>query len=333
VWGFYIKLLVGVAGLAILVHFGAIDPSVLMQGMERPGLLAIATGCLLATVPLAAARWWMLLNGLSFRVGFGWSLKTTFISLFFHTFLPGAYGGDFVRVAIAYRVTRSGLNRVVFSVLTDRLTGLIALLLLSFAVVPFLPRVYAERVEIVAAVALVCGVIGLAVLLFAGDAFKAQLAHLPGAVGRTLAHICGEMLMALRAFLARPMVLVAAILLSVIQYAFVLAAMIVLGKAMHFDGLSLAGYVIAGTWSLVANAIPLTPGGLGIGEAAFGRLASLLAAGGTGYGTVFLAMRVLSIGVGVLGVLPWLLSRSDLKSGITAVRRAEMAERSAEAAE
>lgn len=328
-WG---KLLVGIAGLFLLFRYGAIDLNVLMQAATRPDLLAVAFVCLLVTVPLAAVRWWMLLRGLAFELGFRWSVNTTLVSLFFHTFLPGAYGGDIVRIAIAYRLVGSGLNRLTFSVLIDRLTGLIALLMLSFAVVPILPKAYAEWVGGVAIAALVVGAIGLTILITAGQKVASLLARLPGAVGRTLSLICREVLAALYAYLSRPALLLAAVLISVVQYAFVIAALFVLGTAMKIEGLSISGYIVAGTWSLVANAVPLTPGGLGVGEAAFGQLASLLAGGGESYSTAFLAMRVLSIGIGVIGVLPWLLSRTDLKSAVAALRRSDAGNRQVQAA-
>lgn len=329
-WG---KLLIGVVGLWLLFRYGAIDLTVLMKAASRPDLLAIAFACLLVTVPLAAVRWWLLLRGLAFGVGFRWTVNTTLVSLFFHTFLPGAYGGDIVRIAIAYRLVRSGLNRLTFSVLIDRLTGLIALLMLSFAVVPVLPVAYAEWVGGIAVAALIVGVVGLTILLTAGQKVVGLLARLPGSVGRTLSHICREVLAALHAYLSRPSLLGAAIVISVVQYAFVIAALFVLGMAMNIESLPVSGYIVAGTWSLVANAVPLTPGGLGVGEAAFGQVASLLAGGGEGYSTVFLAMRVLSIGIGMLGVLPWLLSRVDLNSAIAALRRRDMGNRPAQAAE
>ena len=265
--GFLVKLVIGVVGLIILWKFGSIDFAVLARAADHPGLLAIAFLCLLATVPIAAFRWWLLLRGLRFEAGFSWTLSTTFISLFFHTFLPGAHGGDLVRVAMAYRATGEGLNRLTFSVITDRLTGLIALLLLGLGTLPVLPGNYANRLAWIAAIAI--GVLAAAIVIAVstGDLFASMFAKLPDPVGPVLAHIVRELVGALRAYLAQPLLLAVAIVISVAQYTLVLAALGVLGRAMRFEGLSWSAYVIAGAWSLVANSLPVTPGGIGVGEA------------------------------------------------------------------
>ena len=101
---------------------------------------------MVATVPISAFRWWVLLRGLAFRLSLTWSISTSFVSIFFSTFLPGAYGGDLVRLAIAVRAAGKGtLNRLTFSVIADRLAGLMALLILAVALVPLLPADLAER--------------------------------------------------------------------------------------------------------------------------------------------------------------------------------------------
>ena len=77
---FLIKLFIGIVGLIILWKFGSIDLAVLSGAADRPDLLVIAFLCLLATVPLAAFRWWMLLRGLQFRPSFTWA--TACLSVF-----------------------------------------------------------------------------------------------------------------------------------------------------------------------------------------------------------------------------------------------------------
>lgn len=318
------KLIVGIVALVILVKFGSIDLTVLMRAADRPGLLVIAFLCLLATVPIAALRWWMLLRGLQFSFTLPWAMSTTFVSLFFHTFLPGAYGGDLVRLAMAYRAAGSRLNHLTFSVVIDRLTGLIALMILGLAMLPALPAAYANRFEWVAAVAVATGVAGLVVALRSGDLLARLVERLPAPVGPALARIVREMVAAIRVYLAQPGLLCSVIAISLLQYTLILSALIVLGKAMQFDGLSLPGYVIAGVWSLVANSLPITPGGIGVGEAAFAHVAGALAtsSAGTGFGTVFLAMRVLSITIGIVGLLPWVFRRMDLRRGLAAMKTA-----------
>lgn len=333
--GYAIKLVIGIAGLVILERFGLIDLNVLVKAVDRPELLGIAFLFLLVTVPLAAWRWSMLLNGLNFNSTFRWSLKTTFISMFFHTFLPGAYGGDFVRLAIAYRATGSGLNRLAFSILLDRLTGLAALLVLGLMVLPVLPVEYADRFTWIVGIAVAGGIAAVSLGLLAGERLERLLRRLPKPVGPMTAHIVSELVGALRAYASRPAVVGRALLLSLVQYVFVLGSLVVLGDAMRIEGLSLAGYVVAGAWSLVANALPITPGGLGVGEAVFAKIATELAAFSLSqsFGSVFLAMRVLSIVISVIGILPFSLNRGAILEDITSLRAGTLPGQSTKSAE
>ncbi|MBN9089616.1 MAG: flippase-like domain-containing protein [Reyranella sp.] len=329
--GFLIKLGIGVVGLLLLLYFGSIDLAVLGKAFHRPDFLLLAFLCLLATIPMGAWRWWMLLRGLQFRVAFTWAQNITFISLFFHTFLPGAQGGDLVRVAMAYRAAGGEFSRVMFSVVVDRLTGLTALLVLGLTTLPLLPSAYSHRLIWVAAIAVAAGAIGVFLgLRFSGTIVR-LVGRLPAPVGPAAAAVIGEFAVALQAYAARPLIIVVAVLISIVQYGLVLAALMLLGNAMEFRGLSFSGYIIAGAWSLVANGLPITPGGIGVGEAAFGQVASALASpgSGTGFGTIFLAMRVLTIVLGVIAVVPWLMYRNDVRAGLTLVRSADRHEKQA----
>ncbi len=321
--GLFIKLAIGVAGIVLLVKYGSIDLGMLMKAANRPGLLALAFLCILATVPIAAWRWWLLLRGLQFQFTFPWAVNATFISLFFHTFLPGAYGGDLVRLALAYRSAGGRLSRLTFSVVVDRLSGLLALLALGLVMLPALPPAYASRLQWVAAIGVAAGVAGLVVALKSGDWVARLLGRLPTPVGPALATVVSELVAALRAYWTQPGRLGATVAISIGQYFLILSALFLLGHAMGFEDLPWTGYVIAGICSVLANSLPITPGGIGVGEAAFAHVALIFISspsGDLGYGTVFLAMRLLSVIIGIGGVLPWLLNRMDLRRGIADIR-------------
>lgn len=313
-----LRLGLGGAALAALGYSGALGTQGLSAAAARPDLLVAAFLALLATVPLAGFRWWLLLRGLQFRLGAGWAVSTTFIGTLCNTFLPGAYGGDLVRVGLAYRAEGAGLNRIAVSVLVDRLSGLVALLGLGLALLPALPGAPQGRLAAIAAGALLVGAAGIAIGLAFAAPITALLARLPGRVGTLASHIAREVFAALRAYVRRPAVPVLAVAISAVQYVLVLLAIIAVGRAMAFDALSAPGYAVAGVWSLVANAIPITPGGIGVGEAAFAQAARLLEAAPSGapYATVFLAQRVLSALVGALGVIPLVLLRPDLRGSV-----------------
>jgi hypothetical protein len=224
-------------------------------------------------------------------------------------------------LALAYRSVGSGLSQLTFSVLVDRLAGLVSLLILGLLMVPALPPSYASRFGGVVAAVFAVGVVGLIITLNSGDWLARLLGRLPRPVGPALARVVRELLTALKVYWTQPGRLCAALAISVGQYLLVLLALFLLGQAMGFTTLSWIGYGIAGVWSIAANSLPITPGGIGVGEAAFAHVAMALTypSADISYGTVFLAMRVLTVVIGIGGVLPWLLNRVDLRSGIAAI--------------
>jgi uncharacterized membrane protein YbhN (UPF0104 family) len=227
-----------------------------------------------------------------------------------------------VRVVLAYRAARRGLSQLTFTVVVDRLAGVTALVLLGLCVLPTLPPRFHEPVYLIPlAAASVAVLVGVGAAALWGERIASLLARLPKPVGARLAHAAREVLAGFRVYAHRWPTLIWALMLAILQFILVLSSIAVLGIAMSFNSLSVAGYMVAGASSIIANALPLTPGGLGVGEAAFGQIAALLEAvpSGASYANVFLAMRILTILIGVLGLLPFLAQRGDLIGGTASV--------------
>ena len=235
-----------------------------MKGIEkalgRPDMLVIAFFVLLSTIPIGALRWHLLLRGVGFSFDYKWTLRTTFIGQFFHTFLPGAYGGDLVRATLAYKKAEFGLSRITFSLIIDRITGLFALLILGFAGLSSLPEAYRGTVHLFMIAGCIGIVGGILVVFLFSNRIETLVKPLNGRISGRFAHVVIEVLYALRAYLKRWQILVYASLLSVLQFLLVIIALMCVGISMEFAALSNMSYIISGIWSLVANALPITPG-------------------------------------------------------------------------
>jgi len=102
-----------------------------------------------------------------------------------------------------------------------------------------------------------------------------------------------------------------AMLLSMVIVGCAVGPIVLIAEAMpfaspNFVSPSAADYGIAGLYALIANSLPVTPGGLGIGEGAFASALVMLApqAAHAAYGTIFLAFRC----VFILSTLPGLVA-------------------------
>jgi glycosyltransferase 2 family protein len=101
--------------------------------VAKPSWLAAGWGLAGVVSFLCALRWRIFLNMLGLRVGFWQTVLVTLVGQFFDTFVVGVVGGDIVRIAML--VGRGyGKSVSVFSVILDRLSGTVGLLVIS----PFL---------------------------------------------------------------------------------------------------------------------------------------------------------------------------------------------------
>lgn len=98
--------------------------------------LAVLVGAL--SIFINAVRWQILLKYLGYKYDLKLLSKLTFMSLFFNIYLPGGVIGDVARVAIlpgqksSKEERNAHLTKVAASVVTDRVAGMVGLMLLAF---------------------------------------------------------------------------------------------------------------------------------------------------------------------------------------------------------
>jgi uncharacterized membrane protein YbhN (UPF0104 family) len=139
-------------------------------------LAAIATYALFQ-LPLSSTRWRWLATPLGFTAPWTRYLKLYYVGLFFNLFLPTSMGGDVVR---AWSLADEPRRRVaaMLSVVSDRISGLIALVLLASIAAAV------DRGSLPANLRLLVG--GLTVAMFTGLALLPYLARFSNKL-RTLA--------------------------------------------------------------------------------------------------------------------------------------------------
>ncbi len=100
------------------------------------GLLLSAWALFLVGVVIRVFRWRALLHGLGLRPPFLLLLKLYLVGGFFNSFLPSGFGGDVVRVLELGRDAEDR-SAALGTVVVDRLTGILSLLVLGLIVLPF----------------------------------------------------------------------------------------------------------------------------------------------------------------------------------------------------
>jgi uncharacterized membrane protein YbhN (UPF0104 family) len=310
----------GLALLAALVFWGQIDLKVLLGLTAAPWAVVTCLALLFLALPVAALRWSILLRALGVSISFVNLFHFVAIGVLTNVLLLGSAGGDAIRGIYAWRaIGRSG-GRVAVSILADRLFSLLGVLFTSLVFSLFywhrmqqVPALAALGTSIVAA-AVAC-VIGACVLFAAPSLTRPLevwlLRWLPAA---GLFVQVRAVILALR---TNPLSLLVAFVLALVTQILTVFAVLALAEAIKIGTLSAADYMFAVPLTLVVNALPLTPSGLGVGEAAFDQICRWLepTPSGAAYSSIFFAFRVVSTLTCIPGLISLVVYRNAANSG------------------
>jgi glycosyltransferase 2 family protein len=299
------RIAAGVALLAALFYFRLIDLDELRKALAHPGLLVLAAVACLATIPIAGLRWHILLRSQGLVLHVWQTIRIVAMGAFFATFLPGSAGGDIVRGVYIYQASHGRRTGALLSIFIDRLIGVTAFVL--FGMVATLTRPWASYGALEYGIfALTALFLAAIVMLFlVGHRIAQLLNHVLVGRSRRFAWIIDDAGEALHQYSRAWPSTALALAISLTIVFLVAFAVVSIAKATQFGGLTMVEYGIAGVYAMIANSLPFTPGGLGIGEGAFASACVALepTTSGTPYGTIFLVFRC----VAVISTLPGLV--------------------------
>ena len=302
-----LRVAIAVALLFYLGWSGAISLNALRHLSSGWPLVIVALVLLGATVVGNAIRLRMLMQAGRLRLSLPSSLRLTLIGMFFNSCLPGAIGGDVVKIYYATDGNRGRRTEVVTMILLDRVIGMLAMLLWPVLALPLFARFISGQAVLqgllwAAALTAFAIVAALVVAATAGNSRLLLFVYRRFPLGSYAERVVET----IRSFRDAPGKLFGALLLSLLMHTFAIGAALALAAALNPAGFTwLISLLIP--LGFLANTLPLTPGGLGVGEAAFTKLFGLI--GLTGGAEVLLAWRLLTILIGLLGLVYYLEGR------------------------
>jgi len=304
------KLLFGIArpalalaALAWLYQSGAISLG-LLKGLLVNWPLSVAAVTIFAISGVVSAwRFCILLRPKGHELSLFDSVRLTFIGLFFNICLPGGAGGDATRIYYASIGNSGWRTELATIVLLDRVAGLFGLFLWPVLAALFYRDLLFRAptiLHLILAAALACVVTIVGMLLMMNQSFRHSgmcewaFRRLP--MGRKLEDVVET----LHGYRRHRSALVYATLASLLIHTCSSVVMLLAAEAIDPTHFSWSIALLA-PLGFLANALPVTPGGLGVGEAAFASLFHM--AGLPGGPPLMLAWR----GVTLLGSLAGLI--------------------------
>lgn len=310
------RLAIGIAVLTALYYFGYLDLRVLAPLGRTPWTIAAAASLLLITLPIASWRWAIVLRALSVAVPLPPLFRIVCISTFVSQISFGPGSADAVRGIYAWRILRGATGRIAVSILVDRGLGLLALLALAATTTTLRWRRVGAvpELKLLAVSLLVClagGLVAGAILLAAPLALPMHSPRLQR--HQRLARFLRQIRDVLLAFRKKLGALVGSACLSFIIHVLSIVSFLIVARGMPVGDVSLLDVAVAAPLAMVANILPFTPGGLGIGEAAFDQICRWLApaAASAPYASLFFAFRAISLVVLIPGAVAFVMHRHD----------------------
>lgn len=252
---------------------------------------------------MEALRLGLLCRSQQAQLGFWHGLRLVLLSVFFNFFVPGGTGGDVAKMYyLAADNPGKGLELAVV-VFVDRVTGLFGLIItltvLALINTPLVSDYPLIRWLLGMLAVVLTGLGGTVFLISSGTFRKSRfIRYIRGKL--PFWHHVGRIAEAVRAFRGHKAALLVAVVISlmgngVMVLMFLLAASVFMPDA---PGTVVSFLAVLG---MFANVVPLTPGGLGVGEAAFEGLFSLL--GIPAGAMLMVSWRLGMLPLGLLGAL------------------------------
>ncbi len=218
-----------------------------------------------------AVRWVLLLRSRSIRLNHLEAFRYLMMGKFFNLAVPGYFSEDVVRGLYLIRSGGSASrSKVVFSLVVDRLAGIVSLLLICTAGLLMRPAVLADRRLAVMLGISLAGIAGTyGAVLFVRLRPQTPALVLRGAALLRL-HVAVDKLYAEARFYSTRLRLQAVVLaISLFNQLLMIWGYALFGQTLNMASVRAADYLTFVPLGVLATMIPIAPVGLGVGHVAF----------------------------------------------------------------
>jgi hypothetical protein len=295
------RFAIGAGLLVYLAKSGIVDFRALSKLFTAWPITFAAVTLLLIDSALMSVRlsWLFRPQGLNLR--FGTSLKLSLVGFFFATFLPGAAGGDLSKLFYTTRGNGGRRIEIMTVVLLDRAIGLFSLLLLPLIFVPMFSQSLRSE-SALRSVLLAVALLALGMTAgFLACLFSDRLMVCIPSITRnhlTKNRVVRRIRETITTYRKNSGVLFPALGVSLLANLLLVLVTMLGALAVVPSSWTPRMFLVVPVGHIV-NSLPLTPGGLGVGETAFNALFNLT--GLRGGAEALLCTRIWTAMVGLIG--------------------------------
>lgn len=275
----------------------------------KPVLVAVVFFCMLLNIVLSAKKWQVLVSIHRMEVHLFDLTKFYLTGMFFSNFLPSTVGGDGYRIYKVYNINCSKAGAVI-PVVVERLSGILALLLLGFvsAVISF--HQYGDKVSEAGILFGFFGMIAsfLSAILVFNRRFQIWFDKLT-LVPVRIKNLFGY----LNEYRRNRRKLFQCAAISILFYLFLFSYRYILLYAIG-ETCSFSSFVVVTMLSILVANLPVSINGIGLLDGSFIYLISTFGVGYEAAITFMLLQRTLTSGISLLGGLIYLRNKDITKT-------------------
>lgn len=270
-----LKLVVAVGLLGFLLYTNKLDTQKIGRAFTSPAALGLVMVLGAIGISTSGLRWWLLLRAEGIQASVGLAVRLTWVGHFWNMVIPGAVSGDGMKMYYIGRAFPAKREEAWTTVFADRLIGMAALVAVSSAATASDLAFMTSRRELQATAAVMFAILvvmlGLFLALSLGlgrhtkvaDSLRSKL---------PLADMIRRGYHVLLRLGERPKTVLLTFCISFMSHATAVVTATVLGHAVGETRLSFTQYCVIFPVALFSNTIPITPGGIGVGEGTLGKL-------------------------------------------------------------
>ena len=319
-----LKLLFSVSIIYILIQYNIININDIALLTKNYTLVLYSLIIFFTIIILASLKWWLLLISANYNIPFLMTYLLYSTGLFFNNFMPGGTGGDIIKGVYLYKfVAESQRTGALFTIIIDRIIGLHALTIIALSSYFLLIKKISFELNFALIFVIFIAIFSIPIFFYVIMSIEKFLKYIiiknfKIDIIIKLEDIFSRLVIAFDNYKDKKLYLSSCWIISVVNHLLTLSCFYIVTIILEINMLDIFEVIYVGSFSLMANFIPLTPGGIGIGEGAFNYFAESLQGNdlsNIAYGSIFfLAFRVLFTLVTLTGVISYiLLDKPSLK--------------------
>jgi uncharacterized protein (TIRG00374 family) len=260
----------GLLAVYLLIYTGALKPELLGRAVARhPGLYIVSFLIYFGLLQvLACGRWYWLLRAARVRITLAHTVRLHLTGLFFSGFLPGGTGGDLVKGYYLMKGrTKPEGAAALGTLVVDRIVGLFGLIGIAAAAALLNVDVWRASPLLGAQSTFILSVALASLLLTLGYLVPWKRAPRPPRLDARPRGFLAELAGTLTAFRSSPGVFLGAIGISMLVHGCLIGVYALCAQALDVS-LPLRLHAYVSPVLTFVNGIPISPAGIGVGEAA-----------------------------------------------------------------